>query len=304
MVKGAARVSAIFLTTIIITLVLVGGTVFILDKTGIFDDTPQTVKNAPNATPMAFEADETHNQTVLFALGDGEDERGVILFLARFQPTDNRITLVPIPNSMICQVGTKQDTAYGFFRKGGVISASKAVSATLNIPIDKYLYLGNTDFGECADSIFGGVRYNLAADVIYENTELGEDVVIRSGTGSLNGNQIRQLLGDPSMTEQYRAQQIGFIFSDMINQSVGDRLYNALDDDFLLVVNKAETNISYNDYSYRKEVMQNMIVPGTSPVQVTVPAGTWAEDGTFTASVEFKNELAAYFGVEPLEILA
>lgn len=306
MAKKGNNVAAVFLITIIITLVLGGGTVFLLtEKFDIFgqNDAPERATTLPQYVPVGFQAEAEHDQTILAVIGDGENEDNAVFLLMRFQPTQNRIVVVPISGKTICQKGTTRNTAYEFFRRGGVISVTEAISSTVNIPIDRYVYLDNVCFSTVGDTIFGGVRYDVTTDIIYENTAANEDVVIRAGTSVLSSNQLRQLLANPSLDEQEKVRLESLLFTEMINQSIGDRLYNSLDDFYGIIVNQTFTNISFKDYELRKEAVENMIVPNTRPAVGVIPEGEWNGE-EFSMSVEFRNELADIFGVSPTEELA
>lgn len=305
MAKKGRSVATVFILTVILTLVFVGGTLFVLvDKFDILGTkTTQAATTLPEYVPMGFQAEAEHNQTVLAVIGDGEYEDNIVFLLMRFQPTENRIVIVPVSPRTVCQLGTEKYSAYEFFRRGGVISASKAISATMNVPIDRYVYMDNVCFSTAGDTIFGGVRYSVTQDVIYENSVGGEDVVIRAGTTVLTSNQARQLVANPTLDEAYRLSLTATLFTDMLNQAIGDRLYNSLDEYYGIVVNQTFTNISFRDYEYRKEAIENMIVPNTKPAVAVIPDGEWNGE-EFTVSVEFRNELAEIFGVAPLEELA
>ncbi|MEG0615632.1 MAG: hypothetical protein RR540_07740, partial [Oscillospiraceae bacterium] len=115
------------------------------------------------------------------------------------------------------------------------------------------------------------------------------------------GTLLRQLLTYPDYSsEDKRMKLLGSVAVEMVNSSLGEKLYNGLDNSFNTVVNSAETNITAYDFSYRRPAMLHMIGLGGSVANFYFTSGEENSDGQFVISEEFKADLAATFDTKPI----
>ena len=300
MTRKKKNVALAYLITILTTFVLVGGTAVFLYSRLSFDKDDSSSSSSSDEIPIEITSEQ--NQTLLFVLDSGSQESDAVFVVARFLAPDKKLILVPVQGDTFSQINTEKSTVYDFYRKGGVIKAATAIENALDIKIQKYMKFDKQAFQSFCD-IFGGVNVFIPYDLIYENQETGESVVIRSGQQYLDGIRLRQMATYPEFKEgeEYRSKILGVAVTDMINKSLGERLYNTLDASFNAIINQGETNITAYDYKFRKDAMLNMIVPGEVPAQFTLCTGTYNEDKQFVIDSAFKDNLKTFFLLEEPE---
>ena len=292
--------AVVYLCTILLTFVFLGGTAFVIYKQ--FVEKPAESSSAVSSEDdILFQPDKEQNQTLLFILEGGEKDRDDVFVVTRFLPVEEKVYFIPIPGQTFSQLNTTKSTVYEFYRTGGAARAVEAVESALNIQVEKYVRFDKTAFNTLVD-IFGGVNYTVPYDMIYDNKETGESVVLREGRQLLDGTKLRWLITFPAFKEgeDFRIKLMGSVFSDMVNQALTERLANTLDSSFNSIINGVETNITAYDYQFRKDAILYLIQPGTSPVQFLIPA--WEENDAkqFALTSAFKDEVLERFQVEPI----
>ena len=300
MSKKRKSSASVFLITILITLVLVGGTaIFIYTRYVSPKPKPNTSSSSSGYIP--FVPDETQNQTILFILDAGNTPTDDIFLLARFLPTQKQLILVPISGQTFSQINTTKSTVYDFYRTGGSLKAVEAVENSTNIRIERYMKFDSEAFNSLVD-IFGGVNYNIPYDMIYNNTVTGESVVLREGRQPLDGIRLRWLMTFPTYQEgeDYRQKVVGSAITDMINQSLSERLENILDISFKNVINSVDTNVTAYDYNLRKDAIAYLIEPGKTPVQFKTPVASLNDQKQYILDNKFKEDLLYWFQVKPI----
>lgn len=289
MSKKYNSVAMVFLKTLIFTTVLLGGTVFILS----FLLEKSEEKYAENIVTEIRKAeknpDNSLNMATLMILGENDEKSGTTFIIARFLSAEERIYLIPIPSDMVCQSGTEKLTIFEFFRRYGCKKALKAISETMNIQIEKYVFLDNTGFATAIDYIAGEVEYDISYPIEYYNDMLSEYVFIENGKNSLSGNEIRQYISYPSFSEKFRSEQMAFIIAKAIESKNGD-IYRFSENSGLLK-DFMEHNFSYEEFKSRAECIKDIKAEKEDFTSVILPKGKWEEE-KFYPSVEFKNYLA------------
>ena len=297
MSKKYSSVSMVFLKTLILTTVLLGGTVFLLSFFIEKADEKKVQNIVTEIEKTPANPDNSLNMTTLTILCENGEKSGTTFVLARFLPEEEKIYLLPLPSDMMCQSGTEKLSAYEFFRRYGTQKSVKAISETLNIQIEKYIFLDNTGFATATDVISGGVEYEIPVRTEYYSEALSEYVLIEKGKQTLSGNEIRQYLSSPSFSEKFRSEQSAFLLAKIISSENGDYLSFLeninLYDDFLL------HNFSYDEFSVRAEAIKKIKEKDENPVTVIFPVGKW-EGGFFYPSTEFKNYLSEKLDIRKL----
>ena len=293
-----SSVSMVFLKTLILTTVLVGGTVFLLSFFIGKTDEKEVHNVVTEIEKSPTKPDNSLNMTTLTILCENGEKSGTTFVLARFLSEEEKIYLLPLPSDMMCQSGTEKLSAYEFFRRYGTQKSVKAISETLNIPIEKYIFLDNTGFATLADVISGGeTEYEIPVRTEYYSEALSEYVLIEKGKQTLSGNEIRQYLSSPSFSEKFRSEQSAFLLAKVISSENGDYLSFIeninLYDDFL------SHNFSYDEFSIRAEAIKKIKEKDKNPVTVIFPKGRW-ESGFFYPSTEFKNYLSEKLDIRKL----
>ena len=297
MSKKYSSVSMVFLKTLILTTVLLSTTVFLLSFFIEKTDEKEVQNIVSEAEKLPKNPDNSLNMTTLMILCENGEKSGTTFVLARFLSEEEKIYLLPLPSDMMCQSGTEKLSAYEFFRRYGVEKSVKAISETLNIQIEKYVFSDNTGFATLADVISGGAEYEIPIRTEYYNEALSEYVLIEKGKQTLSGNEIRQYLSSPSFSEKFRSEQSAFLLAKVISSENGDYLSFLeninLYDDFL------SHNFSYEEFSVRAEAIKKIKEKDKNPVTVIFPVGRW-EGGFFYPSTEFKNYLSEKLDIRKL----
>ena len=302
MSKRKTSLVKVYLVTVFITLVLVGGTAIFV-YTQFLSDKPKASSETSSVQSgiMPFVPEVEQNQTVLYILDCGDTETDDIFLLTRFLPVEQKLILVPISGNTFSQINTKKSTVYDFYRTGGSLSAVEAVENATNIDIEKYMKFNKDSFNTLVD-IFGGVNFTVPYDLIYDNTKTNESVVLRSGRQSLDGIRLRWLLTFPEYKEgeEYRNKMTGSAISSMINQSLGERLDGTLDLSFNSIINSVDTNITAYDFNFRKDAISYLIEAGNTPAQFKTPVGKLNEEKQLVLDTKFKEDLLYWFEVDPI----
>ncbi len=289
MSKKYNSVAMVFLKTLILTTVLVGGTVFILSFFVEKAEEKQTEKIVYETVKEAKKPDNSLNMTTLMILCENGEKSGTTFMIARFLSAEERIFLIPLPSDTVCQSGTETMTIYDFFRRYGCEKTLRAVSEAMNIQIEKYVFLDNTGFATAIDSISGEVTYNISSPTKYYNDILLEYVFIEKGEKNLSGNEIRQYVSSPLFSEKFRSEQMAFILASAMEKKDGD-IYGFSENAGLLK-DFMEHNFSYDEFQSRAECINDIKERKEDFTSVILPKGKW-EEGKFCLSVEFKNYLA------------
>ncbi len=289
MSKKYSRVSMVFLKTLIFTTVLLSGTVFILSFLIEKSEESKAEKIVYETVKEAKKPDNSLDMATLMILCENGEKSGTTFMIARFLSAEERVYLVPLPSDMVCQSGTETMTIYEFFRKYGCKKTLRAVSETMNIQIEKYVFLDNTGFATAIDSISGEVSYNISSPTEYYNDSLSEYVYIEKGEKKLSGNEIRQYVSSPLFSEKFRSEQMAFIIASAMEKKDGD-IYGFSENAGLLN-DFMEHNFSYEEFKCRAKCINDIKERKEDFTSVILPKGKW-EEGKFCLSVEFKNYLA------------
>lgn len=289
MSKKYSRVAMVFLKTLILTTVLLSGTVFILSFLIEKSDKKSTEKIVHEVVKEAKNPDNSLNMATLMILCENGKNSGTTFVIARFLSAEERVYLIPLPSDMVCQSGTETLTIYEFFRRYGGKKTLRAISETMNIQIEKYVFLDNTGFATAIDSISGEITYNISSPTKYYNETLSEYVYIEKGEKKLSGNEIRQYVSSPLFSEKFRSEQMAFILASAMEKKDGD-IYGFSENAGLLR-DFMEHNFSDEEFYSRAKCIKDIKERKEDFTSVILPKGEWKEE-KFYLSVEFKNYLA------------
>lgn len=285
-----------YMLTLFLALVLVGGTGFYILTHYVLDDEERPVYSEEENTPL-YVPPEGLEQTTLFVLDGTGDEK--LFMLLRFMPIEKKLVLVPITSRMLSQVNTTYTTVGEFYRTGGIISALPAIENASGIKIEKYMVFDNYSFSALCDILGGGVTCNVPENITFLNEKTGEQTIIMSGVQLLDGNQLRKYLTYPDLNggEDMRIKLMATLICDMINQSQTDSLATGLDSYYKKLVNQVQTDITSMDFEYRRDAIEYIIEPTTTPAGFKIPSGEWQEDGTFKPDEAFKTNIKNWFNL-------
>lgn len=300
MKKKKSSFMAVYLVTIIVTLVLLGGTAIIVYKQ--FVAKPEKIKvESSSSDDILFTPDEEQNLTTLYILEGGDTEVDDVFLLTRFLPVEGKFICIPILGSTYSQINTTKSTVYEFYRTGGSLKAVEAVENATNVHIQKYMKFNKDAFNALVD-ILGGVNFTVPYDLIYDNKTTGESVVLKQGYQPLDGIRLRWLFTFPEFAEgeEYRAKMIGSAITEMLNQALSERLANTIDNSFTNIINSVDTNVTAYDYNFRKDAILYLIQPGTTPAQFKITTGEFNDKKQYVLDDTFKDDLLFWFDVEPI----
>ncbi len=309
MARKKNHIGLIYFVTIILTLVLVGGTAWTLYNKVLIpeeENSSSSVAASSDSGPLFYEASEDHCQTVLFVLEGGPLEHETAFAVIRYKPTENKLIYVPLSEKTLVQIGTEKSSLYEFYRKGGVNGAVDAAKQALNIPIDRYMKLDSESFITLCD-LFGDVFVEVSEELKYSNPESNESTVIHKGGQTLTGNKLRRLLTYPNFEggEIYKTELQGEVMTRMINDAaIKGVLSSITQSGFNMMVNCTETNFTAQDYDYRKQSIEEM---ASLKQNIAVVQGTNAvsdENGFLVIDSASKKSVADAFGVKPVVELA
>ncbi|MBQ7958454.1 MAG: LCP family protein [Oscillospiraceae bacterium] len=258
---------------------------FLIEKA----DENETEKIVYEVKETLKKPDNSLNMATLMILCENGEKSGTTFILARFLSAEERIYLVPLPSDTVCQSGTETLTIFEFFRRYGSEKTLRAISETMNIQIEKYVFLDNTGFATAIDSISGEVTYNISSPTEYYNDNLSEYIFIEKGKKNLSGNEIRQYISSPLFSEKFRSEQMAFILASAMEKKDSD-VYNFSENADLLK-DFMDHNFSYEEFCSRAECIKDIKARKEDVVAVILPKGKWKEE-KFCLSVEFKNYLA------------
>lgn len=303
--KKRQNVAVVYLVTIVITFLLVGGTAYMIYQKYL---QPTLGKPQVTASTAATEYAPTVEecQTVLYifdANGTSTDaasgKSDVVFLLGRFLPTEKKFILAPLYPDTFAQLNTTKSTLYDFYRKEGTEKLVAAAQAAVNIPITQYMRFDKPAFESLCD-ILGGARVNVPNDLIYDNLTTGESTVIRAGEQNLDGIRLRQMFTFPEFKdgEEYRAKIVASTVTDMINSALGERLLGSIDNSFKTIINAVDSNINAYDFSQRHDAIAYLIKEGEKPVMSILPIGKANDKGQFVLSEAYKEDILYRFKVE------
>lgn len=274
MAKKKSHIATVYFVTIFVTILLVGGVAYLVVYNLFLKETEPTDGNTGTQVSDSelFVPTQEHNQTLLLILDAGSDYYDRFFVLARFLPTESKLILVPLPNDIVSQVGTTRNTLVEYYRTGGTNSAISAVQSATGVTVDRYIRIGKEN-SSLMFNMFGTVDFNVPYDLIYDNKTTGEATIIKSGERALNASEVRKMITYPNYDggEDYRIKISGSLICEMINNSLNNNIEDSLTDDFNLVVNSFDTNITRFDFDLRKQAMEYVIQPYATPAQFKIP---------------------------------
>jgi hypothetical protein len=275
-----------FLVTILVSLIVIGVPVFkfyqqLTDKSDVEEDSNSLGTYVPKADDSA---------TILFIL-DLDDTDGQDTFmLFRAMPVIDTFACVPIANSTLSTYDNTADTIENIYLKNGVSGVRSAVESTFETKIDRYIKLNEQSFQKICD-ILGGVNYYIPADVKGYN----------QGQMYLSSKQIQDIITHYEFNDDDRCYVVGSLITNMLTQTMGDRVAENLDNSFNALINIMDTDVTTIDYQDSEKAIEYMFNSKEYLAQYEIPTGSYNADGQFVVDDDFKQELATWFSGEILE---
>jgi len=255
MAKGkSGHIAVPFLVTIFIGLIIVGGAAYGAYRYFGLGKQEELTEPIPREYDEITSED---NHTMLLVLDVPEKNCPPTFVLMRSMPIKKEIVFIGIPSNTIALVDDKQVSIRGSYESGGPASAVDFVTKVFGLEIDRYMKF-NADAVKKLYDIFGDVTYPVNADI----------------AGFKNDGSSQLLNSDQALTfvtytmfkdgESERAFTASSFLTSMVNQTDGKYLADNMDNNFGIIINMIESNVTSADYKNHKSALKNMFENGKS----------------------------------------
>ncbi len=252
--RKSGHIAVPFLITIFIGLIIVGGGAYGVYRYFGLGKTEELTE------PIPREVDEITSEdshTMLLILDVPEKNCPPTFVLMRSMPVKKEVVFIGIPSNTIYLLDGEQKGINGSYASGGADSAVDFVSKVFDLKIDRYMKFGEDGAKKVYD-IFGDVTYPVNADI----------------AGFQNDGSSQLLNGDQALTfvtyrmfkdgESERAFTAATFLSSMLNQTDGVYFADNMDNNFDIIINMVESNVTSKDYKDHKAALKNMFKNGKS----------------------------------------
>lgn len=242
-------------------------------------------------------ANETSNENHIFSPSESNNFTSLIVFdvddpalrdtfvIMRTSVTNKKFTFVPVSNNIISTSGKSKTKMADIYKNGGIIELKKAVESTFDIKIDRDITFNDEAFSLICD-VLGGVNYNVPDGLRGLN----------EGIQYLSSEFIIKLITNKKLAEEQRTVTVGNIASEMLTQTSGDRVVDALDYTFNKLINIVETDITSIDYTNQKEALIYLLTNNQFKSTYIVPDGS-SSDGGIKVNDDFLSDMKKDFGL-------
>ena len=309
--KRKAKIALTYFVTIILTIVLLGGTAYFIISNYVFAD-PKQAPSIDSSALLDENAHESYVPSILddkttLLIFDAEKRQTASCFLiVRFLPSERKAYVMPIQSDAEVDNGGTPSTIYEVFRTSGTSKAVSCIENVTGIKIDRYMKFDKDSFTNAMD-VFGGVNYNVPYKLVYENEVASEVTVIDEGTQFLDATLIRRVLTYPlyKSGETYRSKVLAMLVSDLFNQNLNKGMSDRLDSCFSTIINSgAETNITSYDYNERKKALEYVLDSTDDAVLPVIPFGEYNQDNRYVLKADFVKALPEMLSIHTEEELA
>lgn len=213
--------------------------------------------------------------------------------LVSYQPQKNIFAIAPIPWQITETVGVKKRTLDDFYEQESTSNVLKAVSYAFNADVKKYVILTSSQTSDLIDSI-GGLDFNVEKDVCYGDDDFF--VAVRAGNQKLNGKMVTGLCENPENFKNASGCELvskfaGIIF-EQFKSGISPQNFEAV---FSQILNISTTNLTYEDYVYRKDAF-NYSAKNNINLTVVNPSGDFKVlSDLFTPNEKYIEEIKKYF---------
>ena len=270
-----------FLISMLISLLLIGLPVVKL-YSHIID---KKVANETSNENHIFSPSESNNFTSLIVFDVDDPALRDTFVIMRTSVTNKKFTFVPVSNNIISTSGKSKTKMADIYKNGGIIELKKAVESTFDIKIDRDITFNDEAFSLICD-VLGGVNYNVPDGLRGLN----------EGIQYLSSEFIIKLITNKKLAEEPRTVTVGNIASEMLTQTSGDRVVDALDYTFNKLINIVETDITSIDYTNQKEALIYLLTNNQFKSTYIVPDGN-SSDGGIKVNDDFLSDMKKDFGL-------
>ncbi|NLJ15595.1 MAG: LCP family protein [Clostridiales bacterium] len=232
--------------------------------------------------------DETHNFTFLATIATTEDDIPHTFFIVDYKAVGDEITIIALPSDL------KTDTGYlsTTYQNSGINGALKTINSILGTDIQKYINTRKFEFVNMFDTI-GNISITVPFEKTFTATDTGEEITLPAGNNIVNGTKLfdylNQIRVDESGYEYIRT--ASSVISEIFNSKAKSIQVTDMDSIFRRLVATADTNLTTEDYEYRKKVVLNTFSQTATPFVYYVPNGEYDANNAFNISENSINSI-------------
>lgn len=247
----------------------------------LFPESVETGLTADGQLTSDFVPDSGMNWSVMIMISDGENDMPELFIAVAFDAVENRLTFIPVDEGIA--VGSSGRTLPNVYAAQGGKGVCNAVSDQLGITLDGYIRFTRSSFISLVTA-FGNVEYDVQKTLII--TDGAEVLTINSGYQTFTADMVYSyiMFADFGESVEYRWNMICSVLIELVNQNLSYIDSSLLDVYANDIFNRAETNITQDDYIGHKAAMLNTAQYGINPAEYYVPYGEYGADGGFTIS--------------------
>ena len=236
------------------------------------------VSRRVEAPPPVYQPHEADALTLLLFGSERARSAADTFVLLRFDPVRAEVAVAVFPPGTVLNHNEREETLSDVYRFGGAIYTRDALSAFLDIPIDRYARINISNFITAAAAV-GSIEFELDEDITIQDGDLA--VTLNAGVHLLDGRQIAMLIGYQNYPggEAQRGQITSQLVSAIINQRIDVVNSTLLDRVFQTVINLVDTDITYSDYERRRDAARLMAASGKEVARPIPLQGEFLEDG-------------------------
>lgn len=245
--KNTGSIAIPFLVTLLISLVITGCAALYVYRLITKDDS--SLLTMTGSITQITEEDEF---TILCILDTGEQDVPRSYMLYHFNPMIKKTCCIGLPANLLLTLDGQTATVDSNYLTGGVPTLKKAVEATMEITVDRYMKFNTESFDKLC-SVLGGVEASVPVRIKgIPNTTI---------TQYLNSEQIRLFIGYTGFSgeELQRATIVSSTMSSMLNQTDPVRINAVLESTYNTLVDMMDTDVSALDFKNRKNAMSYML---------------------------------------------
>ncbi len=201
----------------------------------------------------------------LFCINITDEELKSVFELA-VSPTNNSITIKPIPISLAVEHAGSLQTIGEMFDNLGAEKAIKEVFGE-----EMYTIYNNEDLKEIADST-GRINFNISED-IYSNTD---QLLLPKGYTQLDGRRIVQLITSRQydFNTEFGMQNTAILLKDILNAHLHKD--NSIEFYYNIIVNNSKNNISYQKFHELIPIFEELL-SSSADIEIEYIQGEYVE---------------------------
>lgn len=282
-----------FFISLIISLIGFGIIVAIIFHINVYSSNKYVTNNKiVNTAPLKIEKD--HNLSILLITVKDKTKLPNSFSIINFDAIKNQINIIPIPTETESTVNTKTESISNLYEYGGSNMAVKAIENLIDIKINKYVRVDISNIINVVD-ILGGMKTNLKNDISYLDPITNKTILFPKGNILLNGTDVVNIISQHINTIKIYGDKQKAI-SDFLEKFIINIIRNInisnMDTIYKEIINMIDSNLSFYDYDYRKELIKNMVNTNLPKIEKLYIEGEF-KDSIFyisdTAKLDIKN---------------